>query len=75
MLFRPEPEKKTKMLVLDSHELLGHISSKSTIEIAKDLGWNLFDDGSKCESCATGKGHLKNVGERSNHMVVKKVWF
>jgi hypothetical protein len=56
-----EPDKKPKITVLVAHELLHYISSKSTIEIAKDLGWVLFDNGNTRESCAIGKGCQKNV--------------
>ena len=54
-----EPDGKTKMSIMEAHELLGHILSKSTIEVAKNLGWNLLDDGNKCENCAIGKGIRK----------------
>jgi hypothetical protein len=38
-----EPNKKPKLLASEAHELWGYISSKWTIETAKDLGCNLFN--------------------------------
>jgi hypothetical protein len=60
------------MSILGAHELLGHISSKSTIEIAKELDWNLFDDGNKYESCVIVKGIQKNAYKQSKHIVAEE---
>jgi hypothetical protein len=58
---------------MEAHQCLGHLSQQSTKDTAKQLGWHLTGKFVKCEDCAIGKGHQKNVNKRSDHEIAGMV--
>jgi len=66
--------KSTKNVdINEANSLLGHLSEKSTREIASKFRWTLTGTKEKCIHCAIGKGRQANVEKKSNHVVSNKI--
>jgi hypothetical protein len=68
-----EVKKVNLVTSMEAHQCLGHLSQQSTKDTAKQLGWHLTGEFVKCEDCAIGKGHQKNVNKRSDHEIAGMV--
>ena len=59
----PTVMKTPKMELNQLHQQLGHPHLVSTLETAKNYGWNVFGEWKVCEDCAMCNAKQKNVGK------------